>query len=186
MSPIQHQHPLVQTSIIFAAAAHAAVGQTRKYSGEPYINHPLEVIQILQEFAINPISPEQLAAAACHDVVEDTQVSIELVESMLGSKVAHLVGWLTDVSKPSDGNRRVRKQKDLDHTAAAPAEAKSVKIADLISNSRSIVQNDPDFARVYLHEKSRIMDVCQDADPGLLAEARRVLEESRRLLAAAR
>jgi len=184
MNQAQNQHPLVQTSVVFATAAHAAVGQVRKYTGEPYINHPLEVMQILQEFATNPISPEQLAAAACHDVVEDTQVSIDLVESMLGSKVAHLVGWLTDVSKPSDGNRRVRKQMDLDHTAAAPAEAKSVKLADLISNSRSIVAHDPDFARVYLHEKSRVLDVCGDADPGLLAEARRVLDESRlRLIA---
>ena len=44
------------------------------------------------------------------------------------------------------------------------------------------MQNDPDFARVYLHEKARILEVCGDADPGLLAEAHRVLEESRELL----
>jgi (p)ppGpp synthase/HD superfamily hydrolase len=182
MNQAQTQHPLVQTAVIFATAAHAAVGQTRKYSGEPYINHPLEVMQILAEFATNPISPEQLAAAACHDVVEDTGVTIELVRDTFGDVVAELVSDLTDVSKPEDGNRKLRKQKDLEHTAASSIRAKTVKLADLISNSRSIVKYDPDFARVYLHEKSRIPDVCSDADPGLMAEARRVLEEGRQLL----
>lgn len=167
---------LVQKADAFAEKAHDDVKQVRKYTGEPYINHPLEVMQILAEFATNPISPEQLAAAACHDVVEDTQVSIELVENTFGNKVADLVGWLTDVSKPSDGNRRVRKQLDLDHTAAAPAEAHSIKLADLISNGLSIVQHDPGFAKTYLREKAALLQVLTRGDNGLYAEAERVLK----------
>jgi len=173
---------LVNTADAFAAAAHAAVKQTRKYDGKPYITHPREVHHILCMFAINPVTAEQEAAALLHDVVEDTGVTLDLVEEIFGSKVAEYVEMLTDVSRPEDGNRRLRKQKDLDHTAASLPAAKSIKLADLISNSRSIVQHDPDFARVYLHEKSRILDVCADADPGLLAEAYRVLNESRKLL----
>jgi len=173
---------LISKADAFATAAHAAVKQVRKYDKQPYINHPREVRRILLEFAADPVTPEQEAAALLHDVVEDTGVELDLVREQFGDVVAQLVEDLTDVSRPEDGNRRVRKQKDLEHTAAALPASKSVKLADLISNGRSIVEHDPDFARVYLHEKARILDVCGDADPGLLAEARRVLEESRELL----
>jgi (p)ppGpp synthase/HD superfamily hydrolase len=173
---------LVERAELFARAAHGAIDQRRKYDGSAYINHPVEVRRILLEFASGPVTPEQEAAALLHDVVEDTKITLDDIRDCFGADVELLVEALTDVSRPEDGNRRVRKQKDLDHTAAGPAAAKSVKLADLISNSRSIVQHDPDFARVYLHEKARILDVCEDADPGLLAEARRVLDESRELL----
>ena len=173
---------LINKADAFAAAAHAAVKQTRKYDGQPYINHPREVREILLRFSQSPVEPEQEAAALMHDVVEDTGVTLELVEEIFGPRVAAYVEMLTDVSRPEDGNRKVRKQKDLEHTAASLPEAKSIKACDLISNTRSIVQHDPDFARVYLHEKSRILDVCGDADPGVLAEAYRVLNESRELL----
>ena len=141
---------------------------------------------ILVRFATLPVTQEQIAAAWLHDTVEDTKITLDDIRDCFGAEVELLVEGLTDVSRPEDGNRRVRKQKDLDHTAAASPAAKSVKLADLISNSRSIVQHDPDFARVYLHEKSRILEVCGDADPGLLAEAYRVLAEARNILNASR
>lgn len=174
---MSEQSILVERAVVFATAAHAAVGQTRKYGGEPYINHPLEVMDILRRYASWPVSDEQLAAAALHDVVEDTRVTIELIRETFGDVVASLVDDLTDVSRPEDGNRRVRKEIDRQHTANAGPASKSVKLADLISNGRSIVPNDPGFARVYLREKAAILDVCHDADPGLLAEARRTLEQ---------
>lgn len=173
---------LVGKADAFATAAHAAIGQVRKYDKQPYINHPREVRQILVKFASRPVSAEQEAAALLHDVVEDTGVEIALIKEQFGDVVAKLVDDLTDVSRPEDGNRKVRKQKDLEHTAAALPESKTIKLADLISNGLNIVQHDPDFARVYLHEKARILEVCGDADPGLLVEAHRVLEESRLLL----
>lgn len=173
---------LVVKAIKFATDAHEAVNQVRKYTQEPYIVHPLEVLDILLEFASGEVSVEMLAAAACHDVVEDTQVTLDEIEAEFGATVAQLVSDLTDVSKPSDGNRKARKALDLAHTAAADARSKTIKLADLISNSRSIVQHDPNFARVYVKEKARILEVCSDADPGLLAEAQRVLAESGAML----
>ena len=173
---------LVSKAEVFARAAHGAIDQRRKYDGSAYVNHCAEVASILVRYAQFPVCQEQIAAAWLHDTVEDTKITLDDIRDVFGAEVELLVEALTDVSRPEDGNRRVRKQKDLDHTAAGPAAAKSVKLADLISNSRSIVQHDPDFARVYLHEKARILDVCGDADPGLLAEARRVLENSRELL----
>jgi hypothetical protein len=88
-----------------------------------------------------------------------------------GADIAALVGWLTDVSKPEDGNRAHRKAMDREHSARAPAEAQTIKLADLISNSRSIVKHDPAFARTYLEEKRMLLAVMTKGDPGLYAEA---------------
>jgi (p)ppGpp synthase/HD superfamily hydrolase len=103
--------------------------------------------------------------------------TIDEIKQEFGNEVANLVGWLTDISKPTDGNRRTRKNMDLQHTASAPPAAKSVKLADLCSNSRNIVQHDPNFARVYLREKAALMQVLKQGDPGLYAEAERILKD---------
>jgi hypothetical protein len=92
-----------------------------------------------------------------------------------GIDIATLVGWLTDVSKPEDGNRAHRKAIDRPHSAEAPAEAQTVKLADLISNSRSIVAHDPAFAKTYLEEKRLLLAVMTKGDPTLMAEARKYI-----------
>lgn len=113
-----------------------------------------------------------IAAALLHDVLEDTAVTVDVLEEQFGSEVADLVLWLTDVSKPEDGNRSTRKALDRQHSAAAPAAAQTVKVADLISNTRSIVAHDPGFAKVYIEEKRLLLDVLTGADPTLLTMAR--------------
>lgn len=162
----------VERAKVFATAAHAAVGQTRKYTGEPYIVHPIHVMSIVKTV---PHTDAQLAAALLHDTVEDTGVTIELIESEFGSEVAELVSWLTDVSKPADGNRAVRKQLDLEHTAQAPAAAQTIKLADLISNTASIVQHDLKFAETYLKEKAALLRVLTKGDPTLYSWAQATL-----------
>jgi (p)ppGpp synthase/HD superfamily hydrolase len=112
-----------------------------------------------------------IAAAWLHDTVEDTGVTIELIRSEFGSEVSDLVGWLTDVSRPDHGNRAARKAVDRAHTAAAPGEAQTIKLADLISNTRSIVAHDAKFAETYLSEKRLLLEVMTKADPRLLARA---------------
>ena len=160
---------IVRKAQVYAMAAHAAVGQKRKYTGEPYIVHPAEVASIV---ASVPGSTEDMVAAAwLHDVVEDTGVTLTDINLNFGADIAALVGWLTDVSKPEDGNRKTRKAIDREHTAQAPAEAQTIKLADLISNSKSIMQYDPDFAVTYLAEKKLLLEVLTKGDPGLHAEA---------------
>jgi (p)ppGpp synthase/HD superfamily hydrolase len=154
----------------FATAAHAAVAQLRKYTNEPYIVHPAEVVDILKT-TVEP-TEEMIAAAWMHDVVEDTGVTLELVRAQFGDKVADLVGWLTDVSRPDHGNRAARKAVDRAHTAAAPAAAQTIKCCDLISNTRSIVEHDEKFAKTYLAEKRLLLEVMTKADPRLLERAR--------------
>jgi (p)ppGpp synthase/HD superfamily hydrolase len=105
--------------------------------------------------------------------VEDTGCTFTDVHMAFGIDIATLVGWLTDVSKPEDGNRAVRKAIDRAHSAEAPAEAQTIKLADLISNSRSIMEHDPAFAKTYLEEKRLLLAVMTKGDPGLHAEASR-------------
>ena len=162
----------VEKARVFATAAHAAVGQVRKYTFEPYIVHPAEVVSIV---ATVPHTNEMLAAAWLHDTVEDTGVSIVDIQVEFGNEVASLVGWLTDVSKPEDGNRDVRKAIDREHIAMAYADAQTVKLADLIANSRSILAHDPAFAKVYLEEKRMLLEVLTRGDATLMAQARRIV-----------
>lgn len=174
---------IVEDAKAFATEAHANVGQLRKYTNDPYIVHPAEAVQIVSTV---PHTDAMLAAAWLHDVVEDTDVTIETVREKFGDEVADLVGWLTDVSKPEQGNRAVRKAIDREHTAAAPAEAQTIKLADLISNTRSIVEYDKKFAKVYLEEKRLLLDVMTKGDATLMAEAKRVLEEGQKSLTSPR
>jgi (p)ppGpp synthase/HD superfamily hydrolase len=160
---------VVERARVFATAAHAAVAQLRKYTNEPYIVHPAEVVSIVRTV---PHTPAMLAAAWMHDVVEDTGVTLETVRAEFGDEVADLVGWLTDVSRPDHGNRAARKAVDRAHTAAAPAAAQTVKVADIISNTRSIMEHDEKFAVTYLAEKRLLLDVMSRADAKLLACAR--------------
>ena len=166
---------MTERARVFATAAHAAVGQLRKYTHEPYIVHPAEVVSIVQTV---PHTEAMLAAAWLHDVVEDTGVTIETVRAEFGTEVADLVSWLTDVSRPEQGNRAHRKALDRAHTAAAPAEAQTIKCCDLWSNTKSIVQHDAEFAKTYLAEKRLLLKVMTRADPTVLKMAYQVLEEA--------
>ena len=165
---------VVERARVFATAAHAAAGQVRKCTFEPYIVHPAEVVSIVRSV---PHTPEMLAAAWLHDVVEDTAVTMEVVRKEFGTEVADLVGWLTDVSRPEHGNRAKRKELDRLHTAAAPAEAQTIKLADLISNTRSIMAHDEKFAKTYLEEKRLLLAVMHRGDATLMAEARKHVGE---------
>jgi (p)ppGpp synthase/HD superfamily hydrolase len=164
---------IVRKAQVYAMAAHASVKQVRKYTGEPYIVHPAEVAKIVA--GVPGSTPDMVAAAWLHDVVEDTGCTFTDIHMAFGIDIATLVGWLTDVSKPEDGNRAVRKAIDREHSAMAPAEAQTVKLADLISNSRSIVQHDPAFAKTYLEEKRLMLEVMTKGDPTLMAEARKYI-----------
>lgn len=160
----------------FATLAHEKVGQRRKYTGEPYIVHPTEVVEIVRSV---PHTEAMLHAAWCHDTLEDTEATITEIEALLGAEVASLVEMLTDVSKPEDGNRAVRKAIDREHLAKASPAAKTIKLADLISNSRSILQHDPKFAAVYLEEKRLLLEVLKDGDPTLWSQAYAIVNNAR-------
>ena len=156
---------LVERARIYATAAHAAVGQLRKYTNEPYIVHPAEVAKIVS--AVPEATEEMIAAAWLHDVVEDTGVEVTDIWREFGGVVASYVNWLTNPSKKEDGNRAVRKGIDREHIRNAPAEVKTIKLADLLSNCSSIVEHDEKFAKTYLEEKRLMMEVLKEGNATL-------------------
>ncbi len=166
---------IIEKARVFATAAHAAAAQLRKYTNEPYIVHPTEVAQIVG--SAEGATDEMVAAAWLHDVVEDTGVTIETIRAEFGEKVAELVGWLTDVSRPDHGNRAARKAVDRAHTAMASAEAQTIKLADLISNCTSIVEHDANFAKTYLEEKRLLLEVLTKGDRGLWEKASAIVSK---------
>jgi len=159
----------------FATAAHASINHKRKYDGRDYIVHPTAVVELVRSV---PHTEIMLCAGWLHDVVEDTPVTLKEIHDEFGLQVAEMVGMLTDVSRPEDGNRNTRKTLDRLHAARASPEAKTVKLADLIDNTRSIVAHDPDFARIYLKEKRLLLEVLKEGDSTLWNMAYRLAHQS--------
>lgn len=171
MSEYQDQVEIGKAAF-FAKVAHAAVGQLRKYTNEPYFVHPEEVANIVRTVDHTPI---MLMASYLHDTKEDTLVTLEMIAEEFGPEVASYVDWLTDKAVSSlHGNRADRKLFDRLRLAGAPNEVKTIKLADLISNTTSIVAHDPKFAKVYLAEKMALLDVLVGGDPVLWVRARKL------------
>jgi (p)ppGpp synthase/HD superfamily hydrolase len=165
---------IVKHASIFATAAHAAIDQRRKYSDLPYIVHPESVSSIVESFGG---TPSQIAAAWLHDVVEDTSVTLELIESLFGEEVANYVDWLTNVATYDDGNRATRRAIDRAHTAQAPKNAQFVKCADLLSNMSDVGQADPEFAKLYMSEIRLLLDVMSIKDTAIWRTASEVNQD---------
>ena len=79
---------IVEKARAFAIAAHSAIGQVRKYTNEPYWIHLEEVANIVRT---TYHTDAMVAAAWLHDVVEDTQVTLDLVRQEFGDEIADLV-----------------------------------------------------------------------------------------------
>lgn len=148
-------------------------GQKRKYTGEPYHNHPFEVYRLVKSVGANK---ETQIAALLHDVVEDTLVPLHWITTIFGAEVGVMVYRLTDVSKPSDGKRARRKKIDRVHVGCGSANVHTVKLADLISNSGTIVQRDHKFAKIYMEEKRLLVNVLYRGHPELLKRANEILD----------
>lgn len=158
---------IVFRALCFATKAHE--GQTRRYSGEPYIAHPIAVAEIVRSV---PHTSDMIAAALLHDTIEDcVGVTFERIRHEFGDAVCEIVIWLTSISDIIDGNRAARKAADRDYLAGAPRIAKTIKLADIIDNTRTIRERDPEFWRVYRLEKIALLDVLRDGDRTLWARA---------------
>lgn len=169
---------LVWRAMQFAIAVHG--GQVRKYTGEPYWKHAAEVVGILS--AASGVTSEMLAAAWLHDVIEDTDTTIEEVAREFGGEVARLVRGVSDISRPGDGSRSRRKQIDREHVAAGCWMIQSIKLADSISNAGSVITHDLTFAKVYVPEKRALLELLTKGDRHLLSLAWAIIEDAERHL----
>lgn len=157
----------------YATKAHAEAGQRRKYTDEPYIVHPAAVVELVRSVTADEV---MLAAAWLHDTVEDTPSTLNDITSHFGAEVAKLVEMLTD-SHPADAkNRAARKVAHFRHTALACADAQTIKLADIIDNTRSIIHYDAHFARVYLVEKRIQIALLTEGNRDLWQQASIIIE----------
>ena len=125
-------------AISFAAIKH---GQQRRKgkSGMPYINHPLDVADILCRIG-NITSQSVLIAAVLHDTIEDTETKPEEIRKIFGSEVLKLV---MEVSDDKSLPKHVRKQLQIEHTPKLSADTKFIKIADKASNVKDLCGDPP-------------------------------------------
>ncbi len=130
---------LLDRAILFAVKAHA--GTERRGKGFPYIVHPMEAMEI-----VATITPDQelLAAAALHDVVEDTEISADEIRREFGDRIADLVVAESDVfveGVSEEDSWHARKKAAIDRLAKAPHDAKIVAMGDKLSNMRAIARD---------------------------------------------
>jgi GTP pyrophosphokinase len=119
----------------FALKAHAL---QRRESGEPFINHPLQVASVLLELEADEPT---IIAALLHDVVEDTELTLEDIQSKFGEEVALLVDGLTKISGLSYASKEERRVENLRKILLAMARDVRVvliKLADRLHNMRTL------------------------------------------------
>ena len=147
---------LLDRAIIFAVQAHA--GTERRGKGFPYIVHPMEAMEI-----VATITPDQelLAAAALHDTVEDTDVTVEEIRAQFGDRIASLVAAESDEMPEGvseEDSWHARKKAAIDRLAAASHDAKIVALGDKLSNMRAI-------ARDYAVKGDELWKIFHASDP---------------------
>lgn len=130
---------LLDRAIAFAVRAHA--GTERRGKGFPYIVHPMEAVAIVATITSDQ---ELLAAAALHDTVEDTDVTVEQLRAEFGERVASIVADESDRLFPGmdEGESwHARKQIAISHLASASRDSKIVALGDKLSNMRAIARD---------------------------------------------
>ena len=122
---------LLDRAIMFAVRAHA--GTERRGKGFPYIVHPMEAVSIAATITSDQ---EILAAAALHDTVEDTDVTVDQIRSEFGERIASLVAAETDAVMEGQSENDA-----IDRLARVSSDAKIVAMGDKLSNMRAIARD---------------------------------------------
>ncbi len=131
----EKQINLVRKAYEMAADAHA---NQRRKSGDPYITHPINVVNILMQLQMDE---KTLAAAFLHDVVEDTDYTIDKIKVTFGSVVANLVNGVTKLGKIeyiSKEDRQVENYRKMFLAMAKDIRVVIIKLADRLHNMRTL------------------------------------------------
>lgn len=143
---VEKYHPgdnldLIRRAYIFSAKEHK--GQVRA-SGEPYLTHPLEVANVLAEMKMDAVT---VSVGLLHDVVEDTLVSLEKLEELFGSEVAHIVDGVTKISQIQFTSKEEKQAENFRKMLLAMTDdirVIMVKFADRLHNMRTLAYLKPD------------------------------------------
>jgi (p)ppGpp synthase/HD superfamily hydrolase len=177
---VQNLHAILEAAL-FAAEKHAQ--QRRKgAAGEPYINHLLEVAELVSSALTEP-DTNLVIAALLHDTVEDTGVTKEELAQRYGSDVADLVMEVTDdKSLPKAERKRLQVQ----NAPKKSPRAQVIKLADKISNMRSVLYSPPvdwdqERRRQYFEWAKQVIAGLTAPSPVLLAEFERTYNRFKEL-----
>ncbi len=159
--------PLAMEALAFAARAHS--GQHRTGNRDPYVNHVIEVAQMVA--SVEPDDAALIAACVLHDVLEETPVTADELRTRFGNAVTAIV---LDVTDPEGLKGRPRRQRQVDHTAVCGRPVRLLKLADKISNVEELLDIAPERfdaggAHKYLKWARRVVDVCRGEAPALEA-----------------
>jgi len=162
--------PLLLKALRFAAYKHR--DQRRKDPRTtPYINHPIEVAEIISRIGgIN--DTDVLCGAILHDTIEDTQTTPEEIEREFGTAILRIVLAVTDDKLLP---KETRKHLQIEHAPALSAEAKLVKLGDKICNIRDVISDPPTGwddkrRREYVDWAGRVVDGLRGINPPLERE----------------
>ena len=159
----------------FAAEKHAA--QKRKgAAAEPYVNHLIEVAQLIAGSS-EVLDTNLVMAGLLHDTIEDTATTAEELERVFGSDIAALVVEMTDDKSLPKEVRKAVQVKDAPHKTVR---AQVIKLADKISNVRSLLSSPPatwstQRKREYLAWAQQVVSALSAPNPVLRAEFERTL-----------
>lgn len=140
MKTLPTELTIVERAIAFAVRAHA--GQYRKDSAAPYVVHPVEVLKRVADLGIT--DPEMLAAAALHDVVEDTGVELPEIEAEFGPRVAR---WVDELSYEPDKDGS--KADYMASFGSSSVEALVLKLCDRAANVDDYGRGRPGYVPAY-------------------------------------
>ena len=171
-------------AIHFAAAKHRD-HRRKDPSASPYINHPIEVAEVLARIG-GVADLDVLRAAVLHDTLEDTETSPQELCDAFGPRVAALVA---EVSDDKSLAKEERKRLQIEHAAHASAGAKLVKLGDKICNVRDVTHAPPDDwtlarRREYLDWTELVVAGCRGASATLERYYDVVLAEGKKTLTA--
>src|SRR5215212_9506567 len=172
----------ILAAVHFAADKHR--DQRRKDAeASPYINHPIEVAELLERVGgITDIAT--LQGALLHDTIEDTNTTPEELETVFGKEVRHIVEEVTDDKRLT---KEERKRLQIEHAPHVSLKAKQIKLADKIANVRSVTEAPPakwSLARrkEYLDWTEQVVAGLRGANPALEAHYRELLARGRKVL----
>ncbi|MFG2089257.1 MULTISPECIES: HD domain-containing protein [unclassified Spirillospora] len=149
-----------------AEAARRWHGDQLRPTGDPYIVHLLEALEVLTR-GPGVTDPAILSAALLHDVVEDTPATLADVEAEFGPEVTELVDWVTKPPAAGTGRqaKRAARSAYLRRLRDAPREAVLVKLADRASNVQTLDRMPPDFQRRYYTETLTYIVPLAETEP---------------------
>lgn len=175
-----HLTSRLQQVMLFVQDKHSK--QRRKYTNDPYFFHLYSVAEIVDSRTHNELL---VAIALLHDLLEDTDCEqYDLAEHLArvgfatgeGNEIEFILNGVVALTDKftkrayPEYNREQRKDMERQRLSEIGDTYQTVKLADLLNNTSSIAKYDPDFAKVYLFEKAKLLKIMKDGDFYLYAQ----------------